>query len=165
MYCTNIKTSKNDDVSNRLFRPSDEQIFNFPSGTEAAIQMCSYKKVFWKYAANLHEKTHAEVLLYNFTNITLWHRCFPVNFLHVFRKSFLHNTSGGLLLHQEHLIHILQLKEMRTPGIAHSFVSPRKIATNSNTSFPSTWTFLFSLSRFHLDWKKTMLRHWRKKLL
>ena len=28
---------------------------------EAAIQRCSYKKVFWKYAANLQENTHAKV--------------------------------------------------------------------------------------------------------
>ena len=28
---------------------------------EAAIQSCSLKKVFWKYAANLQENTHAEV--------------------------------------------------------------------------------------------------------
>ena len=27
----------------------------------AAVQRCSYKKVFWRYAANLQEKTHAEV--------------------------------------------------------------------------------------------------------
>ena len=28
---------------------------------KAAIHRCSYKKVFWKYAANLHENSHAEV--------------------------------------------------------------------------------------------------------
>ena len=28
---------------------------------EAPIQRCSYEKVFWKYAANLQENTHAEV--------------------------------------------------------------------------------------------------------
>ena len=28
---------------------------------EAAIQRCSYKKVFWKYAANLRDNTHAKV--------------------------------------------------------------------------------------------------------
>ena len=28
---------------------------------EAAIQRCSYEKVFWKYAANLQENTHAEM--------------------------------------------------------------------------------------------------------
>ena len=28
---------------------------------EAAIQRCSCKNVFWKYAANLQENTHAEV--------------------------------------------------------------------------------------------------------
>ena len=29
--------------------------------TEAALKWCSYKKVFWKYAANLQENTNAEV--------------------------------------------------------------------------------------------------------
>ena len=30
-------------------------------GLEAVLHRCSYKRVFWKYAANLQEKTHAEV--------------------------------------------------------------------------------------------------------
>ena len=34
----------------------------------------------------------------NFIEITLWHRCSPVNLLHVFRTSFLKDTSGRLLL-------------------------------------------------------------------
>ena len=29
--------------------------------TEAALQTCSREKVFWKYAENLQENTHAEV--------------------------------------------------------------------------------------------------------
>ena len=29
--------------------------------TEAATQKCSYVKVFWKYAVNLQENTHAKV--------------------------------------------------------------------------------------------------------
>ena len=36
---------------------SDLKLF----GTEAALQRCSYKEVFWKYAVNLQENTHAEV--------------------------------------------------------------------------------------------------------
>ena len=36
-------------------------------------------------------------LLCNFTEIALWHRCSPVNFLHNFRTPFLQNTSGPLL--------------------------------------------------------------------
>ena len=28
---------------------------------EAALQRCSLEKMFWKYAANLQEKTHVEV--------------------------------------------------------------------------------------------------------
>ena len=29
--------------------------------SEAAVRGCSEEKVFWKYAANLQENTHAEV--------------------------------------------------------------------------------------------------------
>ena len=29
--------------------------------SKAATQRCSYEKIFWKYAANLHENTHVEV--------------------------------------------------------------------------------------------------------
>ena len=29
--------------------------------TEAALQRCSCEKVFWKYASNLQDNTHAEV--------------------------------------------------------------------------------------------------------
>ena len=28
--------------------------------TEAAVSRCFYKKVFWKYASNLQENTHAK---------------------------------------------------------------------------------------------------------
>ena len=31
------------------------------NSSEAATQRCSWEKVFWKYAANLQENTHAEV--------------------------------------------------------------------------------------------------------
>ena len=46
------------------------------------------KKVFWKYAANLQEYTHAEV----------WFRCSPVNLLHIISTPFHKNIFGGLLL-------------------------------------------------------------------
>ena len=32
---------------------------------EAVIQRCSVKKLFWKYAANLQENTHAKVRFQN----------------------------------------------------------------------------------------------------
>ena len=35
--------------------------FEFWEATGAALHRCSYKKVFWKYPANLQENTHAEV--------------------------------------------------------------------------------------------------------
>ena len=33
----------------------------YPQTSEAALQRCSWEEVFWKYAANLQENTHAEV--------------------------------------------------------------------------------------------------------
>ena len=83
--------------------------FVSPSGiwcesmSEAAVQRCSYEKVFWKYETNLQENTHAEKwisikLQSNFIEITLQHKCSPSNLLHLFRTRFLENTSGQLLL-------------------------------------------------------------------
>ena len=46
--------------------------------------------MFWKYVANWQEN--------NFIEITLWHRCSPVNLLHIFSRLFLKNTSRQLLL-------------------------------------------------------------------
>ena len=40
------------------FTNSKGKFVNFP---EAANQSCSLEKLFWKYAANLQENTHAEV--------------------------------------------------------------------------------------------------------
>ena len=33
---------------------------NYVINPEAALQSCSYKKVFWKYASNLEDNTHPE---------------------------------------------------------------------------------------------------------
>ena len=35
--------------------------FEWKELSKAAIQRCSYEKVFWKYAANLQDNTHAEI--------------------------------------------------------------------------------------------------------
>ena len=35
-------------------------IENMIGNTEAALQICSYKKEFWKYTANLQENTHGK---------------------------------------------------------------------------------------------------------
>ena len=69
---------------------------NFSLYVEAALPKSSYKKAFWKYAANLQENTHAEVQS-NFIEITLWHWCSPINLLHISRTPVPKNTSGGLL--------------------------------------------------------------------
>ena len=77
--------------------------------SDAAIQRCSYEKVFWKYVANLLENTKCGnaisiKLLCNFIEITLRHGCSPANSLHIFRTPFLKNISGWPLLSFNNLI-------------------------------------------------------------
>ena len=52
--------------------------------TEAALQKCSCKKVFWKYTTNLQENTRFG--------------CSTVTFLHLFRTPFTKNAYKGLLV-------------------------------------------------------------------
>ena len=55
--------------------------------------------MFWKYTADLQENTHAEVpFQFYFIEIAFQHRWSPVNLLYIFRKSFLRNASGWMLL-------------------------------------------------------------------
>ena len=63
--------------------------------SEAALQGCSYKKVFWEYAANLQEKNACRNVISikhqnNFIEIK--------HLLHIFRTLFPENTSEKLLL-------------------------------------------------------------------
>ena len=60
---------------------------------EAAIQSCSYKKVFWKYAVKIYRVTPMPKC-----DFTLRHGCYPVNLLHIFRTPLCRNTSEWLLL-------------------------------------------------------------------
>ena len=54
-------------------------------------QRCSVKKGILKNCAKFTENTCARV---SFFKISLWHRCFPVNFAKFLRTPFLQNTSG-----------------------------------------------------------------------
>ena len=58
-------------------------------------------KVVLKICSKFTGDTHAEVQS-NFTEITLWHGCSPVNLLHILRTLFLENTSGWLLLEHDY---------------------------------------------------------------
>ena len=62
--------------------------------SEAAMLRFSSEKVFWKYAANLQEKTYADQLYWNRTSEWV----FSCKLLHIFRTPFSKNTSGWLLL-------------------------------------------------------------------
>ena len=59
--------------------------------TEVALQRWSYKKMFWKYAANLQETTHAEV----WYKMALRHGCSPVNLQHISEHCFLRTPLEG----------------------------------------------------------------------
>ena len=74
----------------------------FVTNSEAALQRCSWKKVFWKYAANLSRTPMSEC---DFNKVALqlyWNRTsvwvFSCNLLNIFRTSFPKNTPGWLLL-------------------------------------------------------------------
>ena len=44
-----------------------EPLLQLIAATEAALEKYSYKKVFWKYAANLHENVYAWAFSCKFT--------------------------------------------------------------------------------------------------
>ena len=60
---------------------------------EGLLKICSKSSGEHPYRSAISIK-----LLCNFIEITLRHRCSPVNLMHIFRTPFLKNTSGGLLL-------------------------------------------------------------------
>ena len=64
---------------------------------EAAIQSCCQLGTGVLKICSKLSGEHPS-LLCNFIEIKLWHECPPVNLLHIFRASFLKNTSGRLLL-------------------------------------------------------------------
>ena len=53
---------------------------------------------FYKIFSVSNSSAFKTKLLFNFIEITLRHGCSPVNLLHIFKRPFLRNTSGRLLL-------------------------------------------------------------------
>ena len=70
-------------VDGSIQEESKQSSLKWSLHTQTATQRCSMKSVFWKYAVNLQENTHAEV----------W--CFPVNLLHIFWTPFLGTPLRG----------------------------------------------------------------------
>ena len=60
---------------------------------KVALKIC--RKFTGEHACRI---VNSMKLLSNFIEITLWHRCSAVNFLHIFGRPFTKNTSGWLLL-------------------------------------------------------------------
>ena len=71
-----------------------------PSGSSPP-ELFSWKgvqKICSKFTEHLCRSVISKKLLCNFIRITLQHGCSAVNLLHIFRKPFYKNNSGGLLL-------------------------------------------------------------------
>ena len=69
------------------------------SSTSVLIKKCSYKKVCSNCVGEQPCRSVISIkLLCNFIEITFWHRCSPVNLLHILRTAFSKNTSGVLFL-------------------------------------------------------------------
>ena len=97
--------------------------------------------MFWKYAANLQENTHAGVrALCNFIEIKLRHGCSPVHLLHIFKTSFPENTSELLLLE----LYAYCFDETSSlficlfilPAVIHALVFPPNISLGKLRSIP-----------------------------
>ena len=65
-------------------------------------------------------------LLCNFIEITLRHRCSPVNLLHIFRTSFPKNTSRRLLLNILIIIWLFSLEKNIPPNHRDFGFTPKK---------------------------------------
>ena len=60
--------------------------------SKVVLQRCPYKKLSWKYAANLQENTFWNLIS------AFRHGCSPVNLLHIFLIAFPKKTTKRLLL-------------------------------------------------------------------
>ena len=75
--------------SNSIYRNSPPEVFL----TKGVLKICS------KFTEEHPCQSAISIKLQsNFIEIVLWHGCFPVNWLHIFRTPFPKNTPGWLLL-------------------------------------------------------------------
>ena len=90
----------------KIHQASSRQRRNFLLVTRYTLIECSFKvqkqppEVFFKKMCSQKScKNHRKKpVICNVIEIALWHGYLPVNLLHIFRTSFLKNTSEGLLL-------------------------------------------------------------------
>ena len=98
--------------------------------SEAALQRCSWEKVFWIYE-QIYRKTPTQKCDFNkvakqLIEIAVRHECSPINLLHIFRTPFPKNTSGWLLLNSKFSTKIYQTFYLpHLLGFHHSFF-PKK---------------------------------------
>ena len=103
IHCCTWTYMKSDKTPTKLFQDLYCSMFAPMYGfshSEAVVQRCSVRKLFWKISQSSQENTCARVFFLiklqastcNFIKGKLWQRCFLVKFL---RTPFLQSTSGG----------------------------------------------------------------------
>ena len=105
----------------------------------------------------------------NFIEIKLWYRCSPVNLLHVFRTSFLKDTSGRLLL----VIHQKLCRNFAFPQNLYKIFTrfPQNLRKNHREKVRCNYCILCSVflqmgfKRWRIFWIKNILKccFWKKR--
>ena len=92
-------------------------------------------------------------LLCNFIEITLWRGCSPVNLLHIFSTTFPKKTSGGLLLLEENLNHLTEIKiDLKCP----TFGNFEKMLKSKGTHIEIAVTIAILILRFKTSKQKML---------
>ena len=77
---------------------------NWVTSIQYPIQKQHFRCVFMKRSSKNMQQIYRRTpmqkwkLICNFIEVSLWHGCSPVNWLHIFRTPFPKNTYGGLLV-------------------------------------------------------------------
>ena len=139
--------------------------FNFIrylKATEAATRGVLCKKMFLENSQNSQENTCARVSFLiklqarpaTLLKKRLWHRCFPVSFVNFLRTLFLQNTSGRLLLKQNQVLLVSQIKESWenfSNGLECCFVDWLNYLLLVNTSYLSVQKMFMVVTNFNIE--------------
>ena len=93
-------------VNHLFFWISNPELLNFADNNTTCVAKNAIEELISTIELptdwfNVNTDKFQAVVKSNFIEITLRHRCSPVNLLHIFRRAFTENASGWLLL--EHL--------------------------------------------------------------
>ena len=136
---------------------------------EAALYRCSYKKMFWEYAAHLQENTHAEVLFQWSSKVTLLKSQLsmgiPLQICCIFPEHlFLRTPAEGYMTVQSYIWNLMLNKLHRASTTPCTKVL-KYVATGAiNTTicealkFISYAHFILTCTFFSFDWVHVLTR-------